>query len=96
MLSFHCNIKIVQYLQHVCKNGGVLCPGQLKELKVCMKECGNECSNDFFGEWSNWSECVKGEKCEDNYQSRIRELQKECGGDSYLTEKRKCFLENCF
>jgi len=73
------------------KYGGTECPKDLEENRSCRKECGL-CR--LVGDWSNWGECVKGEKCEDNYQVRVRE-QVDCP-EKYLNQRRQCFLDNCF
>ena len=86
------------------KYGGLECPKNLNETRVCFKNCKNE-SNGInmvdceVGTWSAWSECKQGQRCDDGFQERQRSVKrrnlnggKEC---MPLRESRKCFLNLC-
>ena len=66
---------------------GILANGKATDASGCI-----------YSDWSNWSECYKGELCKDNYQTRELKVignhgRKNC---TDIVKKRTCFLENCF
>ncbi|CAF0898052.1 unnamed protein product [Brachionus calyciflorus] len=78
------------------KYGGIPCPANLNEKKICFKKCDAktdkvklDCS---VKRWGPWSECKMGKSCNDGFQERMSLPIKGC---PVLKEKRMCYLGPC-